>query len=67
MTDAKHTNRDNVSGRYVDTRFDKVCVCGHTLGYHTAEKSADSQPCIIGDFEEVGCDCACFKKAKVKK
>lgn len=50
------TTRDKATGRYADTKFDKLCVCGHRLGVHTADKAGHVQPC--GD-----CDCECFVKA----
>tara|TARA_R110000803_G_scaffold20201_16_gene52284 strand:- start:1112 stop:1318 length:207 start_codon:yes stop_codon:yes gene_type:complete len=53
--------RDN-EGRYRHT-FEKICVCGHTNGQHTAERvKVDGkmwQECL-----EEGCGCECFKKAK---
>lgn len=50
------TNRDKSNGQYCDTRLDKVCTCGHTLGAHTADKRAGVQPCLADD-----CACECFK------
>jgi hypothetical protein len=53
------TTRDKATGRYADTKLDKPCTCGHTLGQHTADKSGKVQPCLAD-----GCDCDCFTKAK---
>jgi hypothetical protein len=53
------TTRDKKTGRYVDTKFDKPCTCGHTLGDHTADKAGPIQPCLALD-----CECECFTKAK---
>lgn len=53
------TNRDKADGRYVDTKFEKPCTCGHTLGQHTAERCGAEQPCLAD-----GCECDCFTKAK---
>lgn len=36
--------RDKSNGRYTDSKFDKPCTCGHTLGQHTADKLAGCQP-----------------------
>jgi len=36
--------------------FDRVCVCGHTLGEHAA---ANPRPCFHGDFSTDGSDCDC--------
>jgi hypothetical protein len=49
--------RDKSTGRYADTKLDKMCKCGHTLGNHTADKFGNQQPCLADD-----CGCACFKK-----
>jgi hypothetical protein len=51
------TNRNRANGRYTDSRLDKPCACGHSLGQHDAEKVGNEQPCQI-------CDCECWKKAK---
>lgn len=56
---AKATERDRSTGRYVDTKFDKICECGHKLGQHTAVRSHGSQPCL-----EDGCYCEAFKVAR---
>ncbi len=58
--------RENGTGRYTWT-VDRLCVCGHSLDMHTAARSKGSQPCIVGDFEGVDCNCECFKPAKKVK
>jgi hypothetical protein len=70
-------NREVGTGRYAfDGGFERLCVCGHTLGQHTAERGRCpvtkkmQQPCIVEDsqgHEGCGCDCMCFKPAKVAK
>lgn len=51
------TTRDRASGRYTDTRLEKLCVCRHTLGQHTADRRGDQQECLIP-----GCLCVGFRK-----
>lgn len=62
------TNRDRSSGKYVDTDLEKVCVCGHGLGEHTAARVAGEQPCMHGcDFHsDDSCDCESFRKATAR-
>lgn len=55
----KQEARDKSSGRYTDSRLDKLCSCGHTLGQHSAEKAGKEQPCYAD-----GCDCDCFTKKR---
>jgi hypothetical protein len=51
--------KDRKTGRYTDTKLDKVCrVCGHRLGQHAAEKDGDEQPCLVPD-----CVCVCFQRS----
>lgn len=63
MNKPNETKREKNTGKYTYT-LDRVCACGHTLGNHTAIKTKGAQPCVIGDFEDVSCDCECFKPAK---
>ena len=63
-------NREVNSGRYAfDGNFDRLCTCGHTLGNHTAARGRCpttgkmEQPCMI----DCGCECMCFKPAKVAR
>jgi hypothetical protein len=51
------TTRDKRSGRYTDTRFDKLCVCGQRLGEHTADRDGDVRTCLHD-----GCECESFTK-----
>jgi hypothetical protein len=53
------TNRDRKTGKYTDTDLNKLCVCGHRLGVHTAAKVGNEQPCL-----DPYCHCECFRKAK---
>lgn len=53
--------RDN-AGRYKHTgNHERLCVCGHTLGDHSAEKVDGQRPCFAGDFGHEPCACECFK------
>jgi hypothetical protein len=54
-----NSNRDKANGRYTDSRLDKPCTCGHTLGNHTADRDGDYQPCLVN-----GCACDCFTKTR---
>ncbi len=57
-------NRDK-QGQYTHSKIDYLCVCGHKLGTHLAERP---RACInheTGDGTD--CDCPDFKKARVKK
>lgn len=56
--------REKGSGRYAHRSMDTLCVCGHTLGMHTAASSRSARPCIIGDFEDFSCNCEKFRKAR---
>jgi hypothetical protein len=51
--------RDRQTGRYTDTRLTKLCVCGHALGQHTADKQGPVQPCLAPE-----CECECFTTPK---
>lgn len=45
--------------------FDRPCVCGHTLGVHTA---AAPHVCIAGDFDpSIDCSCERFERARGPK
>lgn len=52
-------------GKYKhDGNWDRLCKCGHTLGFHAAAKVAGQRPCFHGD--EPGaepCGCVVFRKA----
>jgi hypothetical protein len=52
------TQRQQGTGRYIHTKPTRLCVCGHPVGVHSAEKGADgSQPCFISDYLDVSCPC----------
>lgn len=62
--------RERNSGKYKHT-IDRVCVCGHTLGSHLAERYRDAngrpvQECIVHEAVDgaAPCDCVCFKPAR---
>jgi hypothetical protein len=59
------STRDRKSGQYAHSKFEALCVCGHTLGEHTAAVVGGLRPCISGDFTGVPCACQKFKKARV--
>jgi len=60
--------REPDSGKYRYSNDLWLCVCGHPLGLHAADKVRHEgqvyQPCIIGDFTDCDCDCEKFKKAR---
>lgn len=61
-------NRDRGNGRYTHAeRWERLCVCGHTLGDHTAAAHKGERPCIVGDFGHEQCDCRKFRPAKAAK
>jgi hypothetical protein len=55
--------RERGTGRYVhDGHWDRLCVCGHTLGHHTAAAAEGQRPCIECDFDpDSKCDCIRFR------
>ena len=58
-------------GRYRH-EFERLCVCGHTNGEHTAERvkvnGVWQQPCVTeyGVGPEGPCPCECFKLSRKK-
>lgn len=61
--------REKRTGRYAPRNFDAVCVCGHTLGNHTAERATENgralQPCLAAELEGLeDCDCECFRRKR---
>jgi hypothetical protein len=52
--------RDRKNGQYAAT-LDRVCVCGHTLGQHTAASCGGERPCL-----ECEPDCMKFRTSKKK-
>jgi hypothetical protein len=59
-------SRDKSSGQYsYQNKFERLCVCGHTLGMHTGDAPHE---CIAGDFlPGVTCDCVKFRLQRTKK
>ncbi len=53
------SQRNKADGTYTDSKPEKVCVCGHRLGQHTADRLGKIQPCL-----EPGCECESFTKVK---
>jgi hypothetical protein len=51
------------TGRYTyDEKYERLCVCGHPLGKHSAESPHD---CFVGQFgEPESCECPKFRPAK---
>lgn len=57
--------RDRDTGRFAhEENWDRLCVCGHTLGNHTAASTGKYRPCIEPTCE---CECEKFKPAKKNK
>lgn len=51
--------REIDTGRYSLTGgFERICICSHALGVHTAARTSNSQPCGK-------CDCELFKATKI--
>lgn len=63
------STRERGTGRYsYDGRWDRLCVCGHPLGEHAAERVSGQQPCFHGDAEpSEPCDCERFTPRKQGK
>lgn len=63
-------NREHGSGQYTYSNLDRMCICGHTLGKHNAERTKHDgkvfQPCFNGDDGEP-CDCLRFTPIKSTK
>lgn len=59
--------RERDTGRFAHDNYDLICICGHSLGNHTAAATKNERPCIIGDFGDVVCDCMKFKRARGQK
>lgn len=58
-TETNEPTRDS-EGRYRHT-LEKLCVCGHTNGQHSAERIRVSGV-MVQECLAAGCACACFKK-----
>lgn len=59
-TDTKKTRKRETDGKYAhEGNWDRLCVCGHTLGMHAAGSPAD---CLFYSFpENHGDPCRCPK------
>lgn len=80
MKKDRNYTRDPQSGQYgFQNNWTRLCVCGHELGYHTAEAPHD---CINSDRLNIGscggaldpmrvpatdCDCQRFRPSKANK
>ena len=56
--------RDQLNGQYsFDGNWERFCVCGHTLGVHTADS-----PRACGNYGTglIDCDCRKFRPTKKK-
>lgn len=61
----KEKKREIDTGRFSHETMEITCVCGHALGFHSAESTKDHQPCFIQDFvKDIECPCEKFKKLK---
>ncbi len=69
-----NSNRSREDDGRFQAGFDRVCVCGHTLGVHTAARpheciahdfadSAGLRPCVAGTAGII-CRCEKFKPAR---
>ena len=65
LIEARERDRDT-SGKYKHSgNWDRLCVCGHPLREHTAEKVGNERPCIHTDFyPDEDCVCMLFRPAK---
>lgn len=57
--------RDQYTGQYTyDGNWERLCVCGHTLGQHTAES-----PKACGNYGTglIDCDCRKFRLSRKKQ
>jgi len=59
------------AGRYDFSNMDAMCVCGHRLGVHAADRGdTGKRPCFrddlhnIIDVPEEDCDCEAFRKSR---
>jgi hypothetical protein len=56
----KYAPRDQ-SGKYMHSKWTRLCKCGHPVGIHSGEKGRDgSQPCFASDVG-IKCDCEKFR------
>lgn len=70
MTTTRLQTRDRKNGRYAHANLDLLCVCGHSLGEHTAETVGGLRHCLHGTFPDEGhmesCECERFRKSRKK-
>ena len=67
---SKETEREIGSGRYTYTGgLDRVCVCGHRLGEHSAARTVRKGIAIQDCLHDGSDDCGCklFKPARKGK
>lgn len=65
MRDAERDDR----GRFIEwERWERPCVCGHTLGDHTAAQVEEERPCIVHETQEGAGQCQCrrFRPSRKK-
>ncbi|HYE90076.1 MAG TPA: hypothetical protein VEA38_03605 [Terriglobales bacterium] len=56
---ARTQPRDAQTGRYgFEGQWDRLCVCGHRLGVHTADAPHE---CMVRDFDKTAAPCDCMK------
>lgn len=78
--DKRKQNREVGTGRYTyEGQWERMCVCGHTLGVHSAVRLRDEetgkmlQDCLTGTGVEEDpalfgkfCDCTLFRPSRKK-
>ena len=53
--------RERGTGRFIHgDNSERLCVCGHTLGHHTAMAAEGRRPCFESDFDPT-CTCRCSR------
>jgi len=55
--------REDGTGLFIHTA-EAMCVCGHSVGLHTAAKVQGKRECLAGDFDHGICDCVSFRKRR---
>ena len=58
------TFRDSASGRYAHSDMEALCVCGHPLGWHSAEVCNGRRDCFAADFSDDVCECERYRKTR---
>ena len=59
-------SREIGTGKYKYSHMEYLCVCGHSLGKHDAERTKDKQYCQNEDEYGELCDCEYFTKSRIK-